>query len=173
MVQQSAAAAPVAADDNLKTILKEIRIQLFNLRKVLNCKDNFENLFPRNSAASNFLLNTVQESSNETFKADIFNLLGIDIVKGRAAACRTIQLRAAQWENNGYIAQMDNISFEAVRNLMCRYAIGGYSLRQGLNSIDEIWLHVSLSRTGVRRFERKKKLEVVGQKGNDICRQSV
>ena len=86
----------------------------------------------------------------------------------------TIQLRAAQWENNGYIAQMDDISFEAARNLMCRYAIGGYSLRQGLNSIDEIWLHVSLARTGVRRIDTKKKeLEVVGQKGNDICRQSV
>ena len=62
VIQQSAAAAPVAADDNLKTILKEIRIQLFKLREVLNCKDKFENLFPRNSAASNFLLNTVQQT---------------------------------------------------------------------------------------------------------------
>ena len=62
VIQQSAAAAPVAADDNLKTILKKIRIQLFKLREVLNCKDKFENLFPRNSAASNFLLNTVQQT---------------------------------------------------------------------------------------------------------------
>jgi hypothetical protein len=61
---------------------------------------------------------------------------------------------------------MDNISFEAVRNLMCRYAIGGYSLRQGLNSIDEICMPVLPEQEyeGLKG-RRRNLLEVVGQKG--------